>query len=258
MGRSAMSISLLVLACLVGSAAPQSSENVNAHWTNFGAEEADWDMNKANNVYCEKYDVDMPYEWRSRYYWTDIGDLVDISIDEACGKCIHVTNTGTGDETTVRIVGPTGHGLELDKPVFDQLDSDGNGRIVGHLVVNYTFVDCDPIPPGPGDSNVTAYFSDDYNPVQNNWTYPSHAACAALDGDICGKCLKVTNTEKKVSVTVRIMDTCGAGALELDHETGFDPIDVDGCGNAAGHLTVDYEFVKCEDEVDSPLLVYSQ
>ncbi|KAK9017220.1 hypothetical protein V6N11_079702 [Hibiscus sabdariffa] len=176
MGRSATSISLLVLACLVGSAAAQSSENVNAHWTNFEAKEADWDMNKANNVYCKKYDADMPYEWRSRYYWTDIGDLADFSIDEACGKCIHVTNTGTGNETTVRIVGPTGHGLELDKPVFDQLDSDGNGRIVGHLVVNYKFVDCDPTPPGPGESNVTAYFSDDYNPVQNNWTYPSHAA----------------------------------------------------------------------------------
>ncbi|KAK9017221.1 hypothetical protein V6N11_079703 [Hibiscus sabdariffa] len=53
------------------------------------------------------------------------------------------------------------------------------------------------------------------------------------------------------------MDACGAGVLELDHETGFDPIDIDGSGKAADHLTVDYEFVKCEDEVDSPLLVYS-
>ncbi|KAK8589460.1 hypothetical protein V6N12_023856 [Hibiscus sabdariffa] len=73
----------------------------------------------------------------------------------------------------------------------------------------------------------------------SNWSYGA-AACAALDGgkplewrqrygwsgycgnvvgselkDICGKCLKVTNTDTKAEVIVRIVDRCGSGALEL-------------------------------------------
>ncbi|KAE8724869.1 Sodium Bile acid symporter family isoform 1 [Hibiscus syriacus] len=282
MERSVMSLSsLLVLACLVGYGTAQSVQNVSAHWVDFSAKENDWDMNKANDVYCKIYDADKPYEWRSKYNWTNIGDLAGFSIDEACGKCIHVTNRATGDETTVRIVGPTGHGLELDKPVFDQLDSDGQGQVVGHLIVSYKFVDCNPTPPGPGESNVRADYSKDYNPIENDWTYPSHAECAIKDGgkplewrkrhgwtgycgkyktfnpeDNCCKCLKVTNTDTKDSVTVRIMDTCGGEveALVLDYETAFKPIDTDGKGYEAGHLTVDYEFVECDDDV----LVYSQ
>ncbi|KAE8721449.1 Pathoproteinsis-related protein PR-4 [Hibiscus syriacus] len=230
MERSVMSLSVLVLACLVGSGAAQSRQKVSAHWIEFLAKEMDWDMNKAHDVACKKYDADKPYEWRSKYYWTNIGDLGDL--EQSCGKCIHVTNTANGNEITVRIVGTTGQGLELDKPAFDQLDSDGQSH-GGNLVVNYKFVDCDPTPAGPGESNVKADFSN-YNPEENKWAYPSHAECAAKDGDKplewrkrygwtaycgkyykasnpeenCGKCLKVTNTDTKDSVTVRIMDTC--------------------------------------------------
>ncbi|GMI65217.1 HEVEIN-LIKE, pathogenesis-related 4 [Hibiscus trionum] len=282
MERSVMSVSLLVLACLVSSAAAQSAENVKAYMVYLYAEENDWDMNAAH-VYCATWDADKPYEWRSKYNWTNFGGPNGPIGKDACGKCVQVTNTATGDETIVRIVGTSQASLNLDKPVFDQLDSDGQGQVAGHLVVNYTFVDCDPKPPGPGESNVTAYYSDDYNPIGNDWTYPPHAFCTALDGgkplewrnkygwtgycgnysssnpeDICGKCLKVTNTDTKDSEIVRIMDTCGSEALVLDKKTGFDPIDSNGEGNAAGHLVVDYEFVDCEDEVDSPLLVYSQ
>ncbi|KAL4354318.1 hypothetical protein GQ457_06G019260 [Hibiscus cannabinus] len=286
MERSVMSISLLVLACLVGLAAAQSGEPVSAHWFQFLAKEMDWDMNKANDVYCKRYDADKPYEWRSKYGWTNINsDLVGLTRDDACGKCIQVTNTANGAEATVRIVGPTGRDLELDEPVFDQLNSDGQSH-GGDLVVNYKLVDCDPAPAaaGPGESNVQADYSKDYNPMENDWAYPSHALCAAKDGakslewrkrygwtgycgkyktskpeDNCGKCLKVTNTDTKESKTTRIMDTCGGEveALVLDYETAFKPIDTDGKGYAAGHLIVDYEFVECDEDVDSPLLLYS-
>ncbi|KAE8720892.1 hypothetical protein F3Y22_tig00017996pilonHSYRG00005 [Hibiscus syriacus] len=237
MERSVMSLSsLLVLACLVGYGTAQSVQNVSAHWVDFFAKENDWDMNKANDVYCKIYDADKPYEWRRKKKRI----FIKFSLP------MQVTNRATGDETTVRIVGPTGHGLELDKSVFDQLDSDGQGQVVGHLIVSYKFVDCDPTPPGPGESNVRADYSKDYNPIENDWTYPSHAECAIKDGgkplewrkrygwtgycgkyttfnpeDNCGKCLKVTNTDTKDSVTVRIMYTCGGEveALVLDYET---------------------------------------
>ncbi|KAK9041996.1 hypothetical protein V6N11_017079 [Hibiscus sabdariffa] len=137
-----------------------------------------------------------------------------------------------------------------------------------------------PPPAGPGETNVIAYWSD-YNVEKSNWSYGA-AACAGLDGgkplewcqrygwsgycgnvvgselkDICGKCLKVTNTGTKDEVIVRIVDRCGSGALELDMDTAFRPIDSDGQGYAAGFLTVDYQVVQCED-ADSPLRLYSQ
>ncbi|GMI65213.1 HEVEIN-LIKE, pathogenesis-related 4 [Hibiscus trionum] len=281
MGRSVMSVSLLVLVCLVGSAAAQSAENVNAYKVYYMAEQYDWDMNAAH-VYCADVNGSNSYEWRSKYYWTGFGDPNGPSGKAACGLCVNVTNTATGDQATVRIVATSNSGLDLDEPIFHKLDSDGQGEVRGHLVVDYKFVDCDPEPAGPSESNVTAYETD-YAPIANNWTYPSHAACYAKDGGkpfewrskygwtgycgkegtdpehICGKCLKVTNkAPANVSeVTVRIMDTCGLGALELDLETGFKPIDPDRQGIHDGHLTVDYEFVNCGDELDSPL-VYSQ
>ncbi|KAE8720903.1 putative RmlC-like cupins superfamily protein [Hibiscus syriacus] len=158
---------------------------------------------------------------------------------------------------------------------------DGQGQVVGHLVVNYRFVDCDATPVGSGEFNVRADCSLDYKPIENNWVYPSHAECAAKDGgkplewrkrygwtgyrgkfntsnpvDNCGKCLKVLNRYTKDSITVRIIDTCGGEveAMVLDYETAFKPIDTDGKGYEAGHLNVVYLFVECDDDV----LVYSQ
>ncbi|KAE8729667.1 Wound-induced protein WIN1 [Hibiscus syriacus] len=277
---SVLRLSLLVLVYLVGSAAAQSAENVNAYKVYFKAVENNWDMNAAH-VYCAEYNANENFEWRSKYYWAAFGDSHGPVGKEACGLCVNVTNTATGDETTVRIVGPSNSGLDLDEPVFHKLDSDGQGEVVGHLVVNYKFVDCDPKPAGPDETNVLAYYSEDYNPLENNWTYPSHAACYALDGgkpyewrkrygwtgycgkygsnaeEICGQCLKVTNTRTDDSIIVRITDTCGTGALELDYETAFKPIDTDLQGHRDGHLTVNYEFVNCDDDVGSPL-VYSQ
>ncbi|KAE8729672.1 hypothetical protein F3Y22_tig00003435pilonHSYRG00087 [Hibiscus syriacus] len=251
MERSIMSLSsLLVLACLVGYGTTQSVQNVSAHWVDFFAKEYDWDMNKAKDP---RYMMPISL---TNGATNIIGPTSVISPVFRLTKLVAIASIATGDEITVRIIGPTVHGLELDKPMFDQLDSDGQGQDVGHLIVSYKFMNCDPTPPGLGESNVRADYSKDYNPIENDWTYPSHAECAIKDADSCGKCLKVTNTDTTDSVTVRIMDTCSGEveALVLDYETAFKPIDTDGKAYEAGYLTVDYEFVECDDDV----LVYSQ
>ncbi|KAK3118870.1 hypothetical protein QOZ80_9BG0709810 [Eleusine coracana subsp. coracana] len=66
--------------------------------------------------------------------------------------------------------------------------------------------------------------------------------------DSCGRCLKVTNTATGDEITVRIVDQCGNGGLDLDYDTAFSVIDTDRQGYENGHLIVDYEFVDCEDE----------
>ncbi|GMY20844.1 pathogenesis-related protein PR-4-like [Fagus crenata] len=56
----------------------------------------------------------------------------------------------------------------------------------------------------------------------------------------------VTNTGTGAQITVRIVDQCSNGGLDLDVGV-FQKIDTDGKGNAQGHLTVNYQFVNCGD-----------
>ncbi|KAE8721447.1 Pathoproteinsis-related protein P2 isoform 2 [Hibiscus syriacus] len=109
--------------------------------------------------------------------------------------------------------------------------------------------------------------------VVYNWSY-GVAACGALDGGKplewrqrygwTGYCGNVIGSELKdisgqfLKEIVRLVDRCGSGGLVLDLDTAFRPIDIDGQDSASGHLTVDYQVVQCEDDVDSPLLLYSQ
>jgi len=44
--------------------------------------------------------------------------------------------------------------------------------------------------------------------------------------------------------TVRIVDQCSNGGLDLDEDV-FQLLDTSGDGNAQGYLLVDYEFVDC-------------
>ncbi|KAJ1405740.1 RlpA-like domain superfamily [Sesbania bispinosa] len=66
------------------------------------------------------------------------------------------------------------------------------------------------------------------------------------------RCLRVTNnqTGSPVSQTVRIVDECSNGGLDLDIDA-FRNLDSSGEGNDQGHLTVDYEFVDCGGEYSS-------
>ncbi|XP_039037060.1 uncharacterized protein LOC120174185 [Hibiscus syriacus] len=280
-------ISIVLLGSVVGSKARATTTAYltqgTAYWTNYYVERNDWDMNKAN-VACASKFADKPIEWRSKYYWTAFCGLSGPSYPSSCGLCLKVTNPKNDASVVVRIVDQCGsESMDLDQPAFSLID-DGSGKQTGHLTVEYELVDCDPPPPppaGPGETDVIAYWSD-YGPLKNNWSYGA-VACKGYDGnkplewrqrygwtgycgnvfgsqlkDICGKCLKVTNTRTKDEEIVRIVDTCGSGALELDLHTAFKPIDSDGKGNAAGHLTVDYQVVDCDDDVDSPLRLYGQ
>ncbi|CAJ1961086.1 unnamed protein product [Sphenostylis stenocarpa] len=110
-----------------------------------------------------------------------------------------------------------------------------------------------------------------YQPEQHNWDLRAVSAyCSTWDADkslawrskygwtafcgpsgpqgqeSCGKCLRVTNTRTNAQVTVRIVDQCSNGGLDLDIGP-FQQIDTDGNGYAQGHLIVNYEFVNCGD-----------
>ncbi|KAJ9180088.1 hypothetical protein P3X46_008373 [Hevea brasiliensis] len=120
-------------------------------------------------------------------------------------------------------------------------------------------------------SNVRAT-SRSYNSEQNGWNLNAASAfCSTWDGDkplewrskhawtafcgpvgpqgkdACGKCLRVTNARTGAEATVRIVDKCSNGGLDMDAAT-FKQLDTDGKGNAHGYLMVNYQFVNCTDD----------
>ncbi|XP_022742087.1 pathogenesis-related protein PR-4-like [Durio zibethinus] len=137
-----VSISVVFLACLVASATAQSASNVRATYHYYYPEQNNWDLT-AVSAFCSTWYADKPLEWRSKYGWTAFCAPEGPQGEEACGKCLKVTNTGTGAQATVRIVDKCGNGgLDLDWNVFQQIDTDGKGYAQGYLIVNYEFVDC--------------------------------------------------------------------------------------------------------------------
>lgn len=108
-----------------------------------------------------------------------------------------------------------------------------------------------------------------YNPQQNGWNLNAVSAyCATWDANkplewrrkygwtafcgpvgprgqaACGRCLRVTNTRTRAQETVRIVDQCSNGGLDLDVNV-FRRLDTDGNGNARGNMIVNYQFVNC-------------
>ncbi|KAI3845921.1 hypothetical protein MKX03_029071 [Papaver bracteatum] len=90
-----------------------------------------------------------------------------------------------------------------------------------------------------------------YNPpLAWRQKYPWTAFCGPVGPrgqESCGKCLRVTNRGTRAAITVRIVDQCSNGGLDLDFDGAFKPIDTDGLGYNTGHMFVDYEFVNCGD-----------
>ncbi|KAL3381670.1 hypothetical protein AABB24_001670 [Solanum stoloniferum] len=119
-----------------------SAQNVRATYHIYNPQNVGWDLN-AVSAYCSTWDADKPYAWRSKYGWTAFCGPAGPRGQDSCGKCLMVTNTRTGAQTTVRIVDQCSNGgLDLDINVFQQIDTDGVGNQQGHLIVNYQFVDC--------------------------------------------------------------------------------------------------------------------
>ncbi|XVF31103.1 hypothetical protein REPUB_Repub16aG0116700 [Reevesia pubescens] len=137
-----LSLCIVFLACLVAFAAAQSASNVRATYHLYNPQNINWDLTAAS-AFCATWDANRSLEWRSRYGWTAFCGPVGPTGQAACGRCLRVTNTGTGTQATVRIVDQCSNGgLDLDVNVFRQLDTNGVGIAQGHLIVNYDFVDC--------------------------------------------------------------------------------------------------------------------
>ncbi|KAK4278995.1 hypothetical protein QN277_016761 [Acacia crassicarpa] len=123
---------------------------------------------------------------------------------------------------------------------------------------------------GQRATNVTATYHF-YEPEKHNWdlmavsafcstwdankplSWRSKYGWAAFCGPVgptgqaaCGRCLRITNSRTNAQQTVRIVDQCSNGGLDLDVGV-FQRFDTDGNGNAQGHLIVDYDFVDCQD-----------
>uniref|UniRef100_A0A6V7QSW7 Barwin domain-containing protein n=1 Tax=Ananas comosus var. bracteatus TaxID=296719 RepID=A0A6V7QSW7_ANACO len=119
-------------------------------------------------------------------------------------------------------------------------------------------------------SNVRATYNI-YDPAAHNWDLIATSVyCATWDANMplawrmkydwtafcgpvgptgeasCGQCLLVTNTATGAQATVRIVDQCSNGGLDLDQGV-FDQLDTNGQGVANGYLIVDYQFVNCGD-----------
>ncbi|XP_059651065.1 pathogenesis-related protein PR-4-like [Cornus florida] len=125
-----------------GGGGGEGASNVRATYHYYNPEQVGWDLN-AVSAYCSTWDAGKPLAWRRRYGWTAFCGPAGPRGQASCGKCLRVTNTWTGAQTTVRIVDQCSNGgLDLDAGVFRQLDTNGRGYQQGHLIVNYQFVNC--------------------------------------------------------------------------------------------------------------------
>ncbi|KAH9699187.1 Barwin domain-containing protein [Citrus sinensis] len=135
-----LSLCALLFLCSLAIAAAQSASNVRATSHSYNPEQHGWDLN-AVGAYCSTRDANKPLAWRRKYGWTAFCGPVGPRGQAACGKCLRVTNRGTGAQVTVRIVDQCSNGgLDLDAGVFRQLVGRDNSQ--NQLIVNYQFVNC--------------------------------------------------------------------------------------------------------------------
>ncbi|EEF31099.1 pathogenesis-related protein PR-4 [Ricinus communis] len=136
-----VTVCIVFLAFLIARATCQSGSNVRATYHFYNPAQINWDL-RAASAFCATWDADKPLAWRQKYGWTAFCHPVGQG-QAACGKCLRVTNTGTGAQVTVRVVDQCSNGgLDLDEGVFRQIDTDGRGIAQGHLIVSYQFVNC--------------------------------------------------------------------------------------------------------------------
>ncbi|KAI3407764.1 uncharacterized protein J3R85_020772 [Psidium guajava] len=133
----------LLLGLAISAADAQTASNVRATYNYYNPAQNGWDLN-AVKAYCATWDAGKPLAWRKKYGWTAFCGPVGPRGQQACGKCLRITNTRTNAQVTARIVDQCSNGgLDLDyNTIFHPLDTDGNGYNQGHLTVNYQFVNC--------------------------------------------------------------------------------------------------------------------
>ncbi|VAH54186.1 unnamed protein product [Triticum turgidum subsp. durum] len=98
-------------------AAAQQASNVRATYHYYRPAQNGWDLGApAVSAYCSTWDAGKPFSWRSKYGWTAFCGPAGPRGQASCGRCIRVTNTGTGAQITARIVEPRlGHGVRQDR-----------------------------------------------------------------------------------------------------------------------------------------------
>ncbi|KAI3856765.1 hypothetical protein MKX03_022379 [Papaver bracteatum] len=128
-----------------GPSAPGAGEratNVRATYHIYNPAQNGWDLYRVS-AYCSTWDGNKPLAWRQKYGWTAFCGPVGPRGQASCGRCLRVTNRGTGAQTTVRIVDQCSNGgLDLEEAVFRQIDTNGRGINDGHMFVDYRFVNC--------------------------------------------------------------------------------------------------------------------
>ncbi|XP_060218198.1 pathogenesis-related protein PR-4A [Lycium barbarum] len=135
-------VAFFMISMMIAMASAQSATNVRATYHLYNPQNINWDLRTAS-AFCATWDADKPLAWRQKYGWTAFCGPAGPRGQDSCGKCLRVTNTGTGTQATVRIVDQCSNGgLDLDVNVFNQLDTNGLGNQQGHLTVNYEFVNC--------------------------------------------------------------------------------------------------------------------
>lgn len=82
---------LLIVCAILGSASAQSASNVRSTYHLYNPQDNNWDL-LAVGAFCATFDEDQPFEWRSRYGWTAFCGPDGPSGEDACGKCLLVTN----------------------------------------------------------------------------------------------------------------------------------------------------------------------
>eukprot|EP01018_Ginkgo_biloba_P031376 Gb_35484 [translate_table: standard] len=143
----------------------------------------------------------------------------------------------------------------------------GTARMIGWSVLICVIAFQMTVVLGQTQSNTYTTYND-YSPASHNYaldglycaTYDSNqplewrkqylwtAFCGQAGGpmgpSLCGRCLQVTNPATQQSVTVRILDQCSNGGLDLETDA-FNAIDSNKAGYNAGHLSTTYTFVNC-------------
>ncbi|PHU17433.1 Wound-induced protein WIN2 [Capsicum chinense] len=94
-----------------------------------------------------------------------------------------------------------------------------------------------------------------YNPQNIGWDYiRASVYCANWDANKpLTWCLRVTNFRTRAQATVRIVDQCSNGGLDLDVNI-FRRLDIDREGNRRGHLIANYQFMNCGYDLEVSLL----
>ncbi|XP_030521027.2 barwin-like [Rhodamnia argentea] len=142
MGRLGLRLALLL--CLaISTANAQSASNVRATYHYYNPAQNGWDLN-AVRAYCSTWDASKPPAWRKKHGWTAFCGPAGHRGQEACGKCLRITNIRTNAQITARIVDQCRNGgLDPDyDTIFRPPGHDGHGYNQGHLIVNYQFVNC--------------------------------------------------------------------------------------------------------------------